>query len=80
MESVTALQHSVISGLFAALSGFFGKLTFDSAHVTSLAAILEVRVSDNNDVNLADSERKCEKVYSNSNKGKQTRLCSIGCR
>ena len=30
MENTAELKHSVISGFFAALAGFFGKITFDS--------------------------------------------------
>ena len=40
----TTLAFSVLSGLFAALSGFLGKVTFDPGLVIAVS-ILNVRVS-----------------------------------
>jgi len=42
----TTLAFSVLSGLFAALSGFLGKVTFDPGLVIAVS-ILNVRVSAN---------------------------------
>jgi len=42
MENIAGLKFSVVSGLLAAFSGFFGKITFDSQIVDTISSKLHV--------------------------------------
>jgi len=42
MEIIAGLKHSVISGFFAALAGFFGKITFDSNVLDTISSSFHV--------------------------------------
>ena len=44
MENIAGLKFSVVSGLLAAFSGFFGKITFDSKIVDTISSKLQVGV------------------------------------
>lgn len=41
--SVSGLRHSVISGFFAALSGLFGKITFDQEILNSISSFFQLK-------------------------------------
>jgi len=42
MENIAGLKHSVISGFFAALAGFFGKITFDANVLDTISSSFHV--------------------------------------
>ena len=60
MENIAGLKFSVVSGLLAAFSGFFGKITFDSKIVDTISSKLQVGVRK-----LSYEKQACQKRLTN---------------
>ena len=60
MENIAGLKFSVVSGLLAAFSGFFGKITFDSQIVDTISSKLQVGVRK-----LSYEKQACQKRLTN---------------